>query len=480
MRKKIPALFLALALSLSLIPTALAAPAGIAKASTQSVEVDGTPVEFQMYALEEAGGLTNYVKLRDVAHVLNGTSAQFSVGYDGTISIVTGETYTGNGSEMTTPYSGDRAYEPGPGAVKVNGAGVSLEAIVLKDDAGGAYTYFKLRDLGAALGFKVDWTGERGVFIETGAGTAPAPAAPADPSDLTLADFEGIWLYSGEGERKHVNSSIAAEELIISGGEYELYRRYESSSYYCTRGTIVLQKDVHSSLVGDMPYMFDFYSNVRYSTGKLTPLQKEYGTFPVMEVDLAAGYFIDRNGGIFRRADAPAVKPLALADIKQRTGKDDFAVPEPAAVGNAEDYAYQALDYIHSHLKFPSTMKVLEVRAGSYDRIKNYEGAPEMMKPSGAILSLTDQYYVVTMKIEAANSFGAMVTDTYVSLFNLTDGKTYHDLENYASTWADDAWGQKKLDWMNVESEALLIGAMVSFPELSRESVDRIVSQIKG
>lgn len=206
----------------------------------------------------------------------------------------------------------------------------------------------------------------------------------------------------------------------------------------------------------------------------------DFPNFVGYEVDLAAGYFIDRNGGIFRRADAPTVKPLALADIKQRTGKDDFTVPEPVAVGNAEDYAYQALDYIHSHLKFPSTMKVLEVRAGSYDRIKKYEGAPEMMKPSGAILSLTDQYYVVTMKIEAANSFGAMVTDTYVSLFNLTDGKTYHDLENYASTWADDAWGQKKLDWMDVESEALLLGAMVSFPELSRESIDRIVSQIKG
>lgn len=156
----------------------------------------------------------------------------------------------------------------------------------------------------------------------------------------------------------------------------------------------------------------------------------DFPNFVGYEVDLAAGYFIDRNGGIFRRADAPTVKPLALA--------------------------------------------------GSYDRIKKYEGAPEMMKPSGAILSLTDQYYVVTMKIEAANSFGAMVTDTYVSLFNLTDGKTYHDLENYASTWADDAWGQKKLDWMDVESEALLLGAMVSFSELSRESIDRIVSQIKG
>ena len=141
MRKKLTAAVLALALILGMIPGASAVE--LAKASTQSVEVDGTPVEFQMYALvDENGGLTNYVKLRDVAHVLNSTPAKFSVGYDGTISITTGEAYTDNGSEMSTPYSGDRAYKPGPGAVKVNGADVSLDAIVLTDDNGGAYTYF--------------------------------------------------------------------------------------------------------------------------------------------------------------------------------------------------------------------------------------------------------------------------------------------------------------------------------------------------
>ena len=137
MRKKLTAAVLALALILGMIPGASAAE--LARASTQSVEVDGTPVEFQMYALvDENGGLTNYVKLRDVAHVLNSTPAKFSVGYDGTISITTGEAYTSNGSEMSTPYSGDRAYKPGPGAVKVNGADVSLDAIVLTDDNGWA------------------------------------------------------------------------------------------------------------------------------------------------------------------------------------------------------------------------------------------------------------------------------------------------------------------------------------------------------
>ena len=75
MRKKLTAAVLALALILGMIPGASAAE--LARASTQSVEVDGTPVEFQMYALvDENGGLTNYVKLRDVAHVLNSTPAR--------------------------------------------------------------------------------------------------------------------------------------------------------------------------------------------------------------------------------------------------------------------------------------------------------------------------------------------------------------------------------------------------------------------
>lgn len=46
-------------------------------------------------------------------------------------------------------------------------APAALDAIVLKDDVGGAYTYYKLRDLGTALGFTVDWSADKGIFIET-------------------------------------------------------------------------------------------------------------------------------------------------------------------------------------------------------------------------------------------------------------------------------------------------------------------------
>jgi hypothetical protein len=144
---------------------------GLAYASTQSVTVDGKAVEFQMYALMDGNGNgTNYIKLRDMAYILNGTEAQFSVGYDNAtkkIALASGESYEASGAEMKTPYSGDRAYTGRDQSVLVDGDAVSMFAITLLDDQGGGYTYFKLRDLGEALGFNVGWSKDQGVFIET-------------------------------------------------------------------------------------------------------------------------------------------------------------------------------------------------------------------------------------------------------------------------------------------------------------------------
>lgn len=153
----------------------------LAYASTQTVTVDGKPVEFQMYALKDANGNdTNYIKLRDMAYILNGTKAQFSVDWNGSIVLTTGAAYAANGSEMSTPFSGNRAYKGGPQTVKINGKDTTLDAVVLTDDAGSGYTYFKLRDLGNALGFKVDWTAQQGVIVETGG--AQTPVQPAENS----------------------------------------------------------------------------------------------------------------------------------------------------------------------------------------------------------------------------------------------------------------------------------------------------------
>lgn len=141
---------------------------GIAHAADLTVELDGKPVKFQAYALiDAAGGVTNYIKLRDVAYMLNGTKAQFEVGWDGQVNVTTAKSYTANGSEMKTPFSGDRKYTMVTAETMVNGVGSAVEAIMLTDDAGGGYTYYKLRDLGKYLGFNVGWSAERGVYLET-------------------------------------------------------------------------------------------------------------------------------------------------------------------------------------------------------------------------------------------------------------------------------------------------------------------------
>lgn len=68
---------------------------------------------------------------------------------------------------MGTPFSGDREYKGGAQTVKVDGTDVPMTAITLTDDDGGAYNYFKLRDLGAVLGFTVGYSNETGISITT-------------------------------------------------------------------------------------------------------------------------------------------------------------------------------------------------------------------------------------------------------------------------------------------------------------------------
>lgn len=140
----------------------------VAYASTQTVLLNGKSVEFQAYALkDEKGNDTNYVKLRDLAYILNGTSAQFAVEWDGAVSVLTRQPYTPNGSEMTTPFSGNQLYSRPTAETWVDGWATELDAIVLTDASGGAYTYYKLRDLGEALGFLVDWSDRVGITIAT-------------------------------------------------------------------------------------------------------------------------------------------------------------------------------------------------------------------------------------------------------------------------------------------------------------------------
>lgn len=149
-----------------------AMPPQIAYASTQIITVDGKKVELQAYALlDEQGYPTNYVKVRDIGYLLRGTPAQFAVEWDGRVKLVKGEAYTPVGTEMYTPFSGDRNYLlPDTATVIIEGGyeeSAKMDCIMLTDDNGGGYTYYKLRDLGKRLGFYVGWTAEEGIIIDS-------------------------------------------------------------------------------------------------------------------------------------------------------------------------------------------------------------------------------------------------------------------------------------------------------------------------
>ena len=52
-------------------------------------------------------------------------------------------------------------------ATKVDGVVADIDAITLTNDNGGAYTYYKLRDLGTVCGFGVDFVSGVGIVLNT-------------------------------------------------------------------------------------------------------------------------------------------------------------------------------------------------------------------------------------------------------------------------------------------------------------------------
>lgn len=150
-----------------------AIPADLAYPSSQSMDViyksfgNGggqvwPGVHFSCYALkDEAGNLTNYVKLRDLAVVMSNTVAKFDVGWDGSVTLTSGVAYTPVGGEGEKVFSGNQPYTPVTAQTIVNGVPVTLDAFTITDEAGGGHTYYKLRDLAQTLNFNVSWRNNR-------------------------------------------------------------------------------------------------------------------------------------------------------------------------------------------------------------------------------------------------------------------------------------------------------------------------------
>ncbi|WP_366485675.1 S-layer homology domain-containing protein [Pseudoflavonifractor hominis] len=217
----------------------------------------------------------------------------------------------------------------------------------------------------------------------------------------------------------------------------------------------------------------------------------------VSELNLEEGYLVLVDmayvSPTYRRYERVSTEPVsdlrtgAESQIKNLDALLATPVPTPNPEPETPEEPVQAdpisfgtisLQYIYDRLKFPSTMNVVEMRYGPYDRVAYYANLPDWTKPSGNILSLNHDYYVVKVTLQAANSLGALVTDTYVFLFDLTTGKTIYDFENWAHERVEMSWGATKSEYMSLESEALFLAASVKFQLFTEEETQSIVRTV--
>ena len=184
--------------------------------SRQNLRADGVTVACEKYNIDGS----NYFKLRDIAFLVNGTGSQFSVGYDSAkkvVSIVTGEEYDPNGSEMDVS-GGDKSGTAVPSTQTILIDGAERSDLSVYNIGGN--NYFKLRDLGTALGFKVDYDSASNTAIIIS-------RRAAYPVDYLIQE---TWITTSDGSENHSVTTYNEDGRVISS--YEAGESYESTSTF--------------------------------------------------------------------------------------------------------------------------------------------------------------------------------------------------------------------------------------------------------
>ena len=159
MKKKI-SLLLAILMLVTLIPTAFADSKTVdAVKNTKKVTLDGEEVMVGAYDVEGF----NYLKLRDVAAILNAKKCQFSVGYDEPTKLISVEL-----AKAYEKVEGDLAEikdEKAKAIVSVKNILVNGEEKEIKTALINEYNYMQLRDLASLVGLDVKYDAKNKVIM---------------------------------------------------------------------------------------------------------------------------------------------------------------------------------------------------------------------------------------------------------------------------------------------------------------------------
>ena len=183
---------------------------------THVVTVDGERVDPQGYNINGY----NFYKLRDIAYILNGTDSQFNVTWDGAnnrIILTDDAAYQEVGGEMTSSASAEiKNVSESDSTIVLDGKTLSLTGYRINGN-----NYYKIRDVGSALGFSVDFDPETEIVL-IGSANAGQDDTQDDPNDETPITNAASYTFNGSGWGHSVGmSQWGAYGMAQQGFGYE-------------------------------------------------------------------------------------------------------------------------------------------------------------------------------------------------------------------------------------------------------------------
>ena len=184
--------------------------------STHVVTVDGERVDPQGYNINGY----NFYKLRDIAYILNGTDSQFNVTWDGAnnrIVLTDDAAYQEVGGEMTSSVSAEiKNVSESDSTIVLDGKTLSLTGYRINGN-----NYYKIRDVGSALGFSVDFDPETEIVL-IGSANAGQDDTQDNPKDETPITNAASYTFNGSGWGHSVGmSQWGAYGMAQQGFGYE-------------------------------------------------------------------------------------------------------------------------------------------------------------------------------------------------------------------------------------------------------------------
>ena len=184
--------------------------------STHVVTVDGERVDPQGYNINGY----NFYKLRDIAYILNGTDSQFNVTWDGAnnrIVLTDDAAYQEVGGEMTSSVSAEiKNVSESDSTIVLDGKTLSLTGYRINGN-----NYYKIRDVGSALGFSVDFDPETEIVL-IGSANAGQDDTQDNPKDETPITNAASYTFNGSGWGHSVGmSQWGAYGMARQGFGYE-------------------------------------------------------------------------------------------------------------------------------------------------------------------------------------------------------------------------------------------------------------------